>query len=140
MSFLVAYFKLSNIIFSYLSPVITFLGEWWGQTNLYLYGKQEDICMISQEKSLTVINHYGDVDWLTCWVFAERLGFLGVRLYLFMYNFFHFLFWNFEWSLKNYDLELNGPKLNLSYEAFVYDNYCSFHKAPFEVFSSKARQ
>ena len=77
--------NLTDFILSIFSPtVITFLGEWWGQTNLYLYGKPEDIRMISKEKSLTVINHYGDVDWLTCWVFAERLGFLGVRFDLFI--------------------------------------------------------
>jgi len=65
--------KLAYCLFS----VITFLAEWWGQTKLHMYGIDEDIRKISKEKSLTVINHYGDIDWLTCWVFAERLGFLG---------------------------------------------------------------
>lgn len=56
--------------------MISFLGDWWGGTKLYLYGRSEDIHMVANEKSLTIINHYGDVDWLTSWVFAERLGFL----------------------------------------------------------------
>lgn len=61
-----------------INLVVTFLGDWWGGIDLHLYGDEDDIRRIAEERSLVVVNHNGDVDWLVCWVFAERLNFLEV--------------------------------------------------------------
>lgn len=49
------------------------MAEWWGKYDLHVYGKQEDVLGICKEKSIIILNHYSDVDWLSSYVFCERM-------------------------------------------------------------------
>ncbi|XP_047128319.2 1-acyl-sn-glycerol-3-phosphate acyltransferase delta isoform X1 [Hydra vulgaris] len=56
----------------------TWLGEWWSKVDFKLYvSNLDDIKHFGKENSLVISNHYSDVDWLTAWIFAERVGLIG---------------------------------------------------------------
>ncbi|XP_001621942.2 1-acyl-sn-glycerol-3-phosphate acyltransferase delta [Nematostella vectensis] len=56
---------------------LTFLVDWWSETDLRLYGNEEDFRYFGKESAICVANHRSDVDWLIGWVMADRVHTLG---------------------------------------------------------------
>ena len=54
------------------------MAEWWGNFDLKVYGDADVIFNMHNEKSIIVLNHFSDVDWLGSYVFCERANFLAV--------------------------------------------------------------
>ncbi|CAF3362079.1 unnamed protein product [Rotaria socialis] len=66
-------YHLATIIWS----PMTFVYQWWSNSDLIVYIKPEDLEKMRQENSIWLGNHRYEVDWLLGWVVTQRLGLAG---------------------------------------------------------------
>jgi len=66
-------YHLATVIWSQM----TFVYQWWSNSDLIVYIKPEDLEKIRQENSMWLGNHRYEVDWLLGWVVTQRLGLAG---------------------------------------------------------------
>ncbi|CAF1314506.1 unnamed protein product [Adineta steineri] len=66
-------YHLATIIWSQL----TFVYQWWSNSDIVVYIKPDDLEKLCQENSLWLGNHRYEVDWLLGWVVTQRLGLAG---------------------------------------------------------------
>ncbi|CAF0967516.1 unnamed protein product [Rotaria sordida] len=66
-------YHLATIIWSQM----TFVYQWWSNSDITVYIKPEDLEKMRQENSLWLGNHRYEVDWLLGWVITQRLGLTG---------------------------------------------------------------
>jgi hypothetical protein len=57
-------------------------------SDVIVYIKPDDLQKMSHENSMWLGNHRYEVDWLLGWVFTQRLGLAGVRLFFSKMNSF----------------------------------------------------
>ncbi|CAF1675912.1 unnamed protein product [Adineta ricciae] len=67
-------YHLATVIWSQL----TFVYQWWSNSDIDVYIKPEDLAKLRQENSIWLGNHRYEVDWLLGWVITQRLGLAGV--------------------------------------------------------------
>lgn len=70
-------FYLSNGIYGYL----LFIAEWWSGSRITIFCDEEFSRRLAkkdpEEHSWVVMNHHYELDWLYCWMVADRMGILG---------------------------------------------------------------
>lgn len=66
-------YHLATIIWSQM----TFVYQWWSNSDIIIYIKPEDLEKMRTENSLWLGNHRYEVDWLLGWVMTQRLGLAG---------------------------------------------------------------
>ncbi|CAF0837496.1 unnamed protein product [Rotaria sp. Silwood1] len=66
-------YHLATIIWSQM----TFVYQWWSNSDVTVYIKPADLEKMRQENSLWLGNHRYELDWLLGWVVTQRLGLAG---------------------------------------------------------------
>ena len=61
---------------------IVAMAEWWSNSRCNLWGEEEALRMFGKEHCMVVMNHKYDVDWLMCWFICDKLGMLGVSIFI----------------------------------------------------------
>ncbi|XP_054011637.1 1-acyl-sn-glycerol-3-phosphate acyltransferase gamma-like [Hylaeus anthracinus] len=65
------------LCYAYFSQLVC-MAEWWSGSDFVLYAEKEDFeKYFGREHVLLLMNHRFEIDWLTGWVFCERVGVLG---------------------------------------------------------------
>lgn len=71
------YRKLNYHLASIIWSQMTFVYQWWSNSDIIVYIQPKDLEKMRQENSLWLGNHRYEVDWLLGWVVTERLGLTG---------------------------------------------------------------
>ncbi|CAF2924638.1 unnamed protein product [Rotaria sp. Silwood2] len=66
-------YHLATIIWSQM----TFVYQWWSNSDITVYIQPKDLEKMRRENSLWLGNHRYEVDWLLGWVVTQRLGLAG---------------------------------------------------------------
>lgn len=56
---------------------LTGLAQYWSNTKVTLYIKEEDFKYVNKEHVIVIMNHKYDVDWLIGWIICQKTGLLG---------------------------------------------------------------
>ena len=60
---------------------LTFIPEWWSGSRITIYCDEEFRKRMARkdpvDNALLVMNHHYELDWLYCWMLADRMGMLG---------------------------------------------------------------
>ncbi|XP_067643833.1 1-acyl-sn-glycerol-3-phosphate acyltransferase gamma-like isoform X2 [Eurosta solidaginis] len=72
------YRHIMNYLCYSLHSQLIFVAEWYSHGNLHIYMDPDDMAQFSgKEHVLIVQNHSYEIDWLSGWMFADKVGVLG---------------------------------------------------------------
>jgi hypothetical protein len=67
------------------SLVLVGFAQYWSGCDFNLYIKDEDLKQIGKERTLAIMNHKYDIDWLLGYILCQRISLLAVKNKLFYF-------------------------------------------------------